>query len=256
MIEQPKVPAVAAVLWALALSVGPAQSAEPVQPELSAIVGATSDYVYRGVSLRGEDPSPILSLDAAYGALYANVYLVGTTLGSDALGRDLGFIEADFTAGWAPTVGPVKFNMGARYTHYPVGRDIIAGTLIPAERDFIEPFAGATLDLGHGATLGATGYWTPDYYYETGTVTTLEGTFGLVLPTLGPLQSKASFTAGAVESENPNVVSPGSGYSYYNVGIEGAVDHFVFDVRYWSTDVEGFDVFDERIALSAGIRFP
>ena len=218
-------------------------------------VAVTSDYVYRGVSLRDEKPSPLVQVRATLGAFYADVLLIGTELGDDALGRSIGDIEADATFGFNTSFRNVDFDFGAKYTGYPNGRDLVVGTLAEAERDFIEPFARATVNLGEGYSLGAFLAWTPDFYYETGNVTTLEGQAAIPLPALGPVHSRLTSTVGRAWSENANVVSPGNGYLYYNLGIEGQIDRFIFDLRYWNTDVDKVDGYEQRFVLAVGMMF-
>jgi hypothetical protein len=221
--------------------------------QFTTIVAATSDYVYRGESLRNGKPTPFVYFAAKSGIIYFNGLLIGTDLGTDALGRSIGTREADATIGITPSLGKIDFNFGAKYTGYPNGRDIIIGTLQKAERDFIEPFAGATFNVTDKVSVGGTVYWTPNFYYETGDVVTLEAQAGIVLPPTGALHSKLTAYAGLVRSEYPDVVSPGNGYVYYNVGVEAQVDRMLFDVRYWDTDVDHFAIFDQRFVVSMGV---
>lgn len=222
---------------------------------VSAIVGATSDYVYRGVSQRDGQPTPLAYVSLKWQALYVEGFLVGVDLGEDALGRAIGTTEADMTVGITPRWKNVEFNFGAKYTGYPNGRDIVVASLVPAERDFIEPFAAASVNITEAFAFGATAYWTPDFYDETGEVRTLEAKASLTLPSLGPLNTKLTAQAGKVHSANVNVVCPGDTYRYYAIGIEGQLDRLVFDVRYWDTDVDDFEAFGERLVLSAGVTF-
>lgn len=232
----------------------PEQAASPFSAY--AIVGATSDYVYRGVSLSGERPTGMAIVEAAYGVAYFSGVLVGTELGEDALGRSIGNLEADATVGIRPTFGNVELNLGVKYTGYPNGRDIVFDTLDHAERDFIEFFAGGKVNLNETFSIGATSYWTPNFYYETGEVTTLELQAAMVLPAVMNMQSRLTSSVGHVRSEARDIVSPGHGYTYYNAGIEGQLDRFVFDVRYWGTDVSRIDEFDRRIVVSLGMKLP
>lgn len=238
---------------------GIAAAEEPKPPAAlsgSIVAGGTTDYVYRGVSLSGEKPTGFLYGEVAAGMLYANALLIGTDLGVGADGRDIGNLEADFTAGIAAVVGNVTFNAGGKYTGYPNGRDVVAGTSKHAERDFIEFFAGAKIAISDTVSVGATGYFTPDFYNQTGRVRTLELQGALVLPTVFHVQSRLTSAAGLVHSDAINVVSPGHGYAYGNVGIEGQIDRFVFDLRYWTTDVHGHDAYEQRLALMIGVKFP
>ncbi len=240
--------------WAATCPVGHAHAdGAPERLAVTATLAATSDYVYRGISLRDEKPTPLIFLEASYGIFYANALLIGTVLGEDALGRSLGRTEADATFGIAPTVGNVDFNIGVKFTGYPDGRDLVIGTLDKAERDFWEPFAGATAHVSDTATIGATVYWTPNYYYETDDVVTLELQGGLALPALGSLTSKVTATAGKVWSAERDAASPGHGYLFYNAGVEARVDQMIFDLRYWNTDVQNVDGYEQRVVLSVGV---
>lgn len=245
---------VGAVSISLALLARPGVSGE-ASIAIGGIVGATSDYVYRGVSLRDEKPTPFAYFSAKYGIAYLDAYLIGTELGEDALERSLGNIEADFTLGVKPSIGSVEFNLGTRYTVYPNGRDGVVGTLLQAERDFIEPFAGAVVALTEKFSLGGTVYWTPDYYNETGSVVTVEAQAAYVLPPFGACTSKITTFLGVVASDESFVVSPGQGYTYFNVGVEAQIERIIFDLRYWTTDVDGYGLFDQRLVLAAGVSF-
>lgn len=222
----------------------------------SIIAGGTTDYVYRGASLNGEKPTAFVYGEASAGMLYVNGLLVGNDLGVDAVGRSIGNLEADLTLGIAPSIGNITFNLGGKYTGYPNGRDIIVGTMTPAERDFFEFFVGAKVNLNEFASVGAMGYSTPNFYYQTGKVRTLELQGAIALPSILNVESKLTSAVGFVHSDELDVVSPGHGYVYGNMGIEGFVDRIYFDLRYWSTDVRGLAAFEPRVALTVGIKFP
>jgi hypothetical protein len=81
---------------------------------------------------------------------------------------------------------------------------------------------------------------------------TVEGQAAYVLPALAGIQSKLTAVLGVAKSDNPDVISPGDGYIYYNVGIEGQLERCMFDLRYWDTDVSGVDGFDQRFVVSIG----
>lgn len=222
---------------------------------INTIFGATSDYVYRGVSQRNGNPTLLAYFSIKYADLYLDGFLVGVDLGEDGLGRSLGNIESDFTIGYSHRWDIYEFNIGAKYTGYPNGRDLVAGTVQNAERDFIEPFVGGKAMVMTGLSLGGTIYWTPDYYYQTGDVRTLEGQLSLDLPQWGGLTSKVTASVGWVRSDHEFVVSPGNGYRYQTVGVEGQLEHLIFDVRYWNTSVDQFEAFEQRLVVSAGVAY-
>lgn len=222
----------------------------------SVIAGGTSDYVYRGISLTAGRPTPFLFGEIANGPIRVSGLLIGNDLGEDALGRSIGNLEADATVAWTPSLGNVDFNFGAKYTGYPNGRDIVVGTLTPAERDFIECFAGAKVNIDDATSLGVTGYLTPNFYYQTGHVDTLEVQGARVLPPLANVQPRFTATVGVVHSANKDAAAPGNGYLYYNAGIEGQIEHVYFDLRYWGTDVRDIDSYGRRLVLTVGLKFP
>lgn len=221
----------------------------------SIVAGFTTDYVYRGISLNGERPTGLLNLDATWGPVFFNGLVIGTDLGEDGLGRDIGTIEADATVGLKQSLGDAEVSLGVKYTGYPNGRDLVNGTLERRERDFIEFFLGGTFNLTPTASIGGYAYWTPDFYYESGQVTTLELKGALALPEVLGIGSRLTSTVGQVRSDARDFVIPGNGYVYCNAGIEGRVDRIMFDLRYWATDVKGIDGFENRIALTIGMLF-
>ena len=249
--------------WGFAILLGALILIDPVScragsgswaPDWNVTVAATSDYVFRGVSLRNGRPSPFLGLDASYGPLYFSGVAIGVDLGTDGLDRRLGTTELDATFAMRAALGLVELSGGAKYTGYPTGRDLVAGTLVRAERDFWEPFFGLETTVLEKLQIGGSVYWTPDFYNETGQVLTTEGRLSVVMPALGPLLWKAVATAGEVTSERSGAIAPAKRYRYFGAGVEGRVDQFLIAIKYWDTDVDGVDIFDRRVAVSVGVE--
>ena len=79
-------------------------------------IGATSDYVFRGISQTDNDPTIQGGIDLGYGILYAGWWASG--LDFDAILNDA-HVEMDWYGGIKPTWGPATFDFGVIYYSYP-----------------------------------------------------------------------------------------------------------------------------------------
>ena len=79
-------------------------------------IGATSDYVFRGISQNDNDPTIQGGIDFGYGILYAGVWASGINF--DAIVNDAD-LEVDWYGGIKPTWGPATFDFGVIYYSYP-----------------------------------------------------------------------------------------------------------------------------------------
>jgi uncharacterized protein (TIGR02001 family) len=94
----------------------PAQSEEVATWDLSAEVGALSDYRFRGLSLSGKDPEVTAQISIAHkSGFYASAWASNVDADFDGKGNDL---EVDWTAGWSKDVGRVNVNIGGIYYSY------------------------------------------------------------------------------------------------------------------------------------------
>jgi uncharacterized protein (TIGR02001 family) len=111
--------------------------------------------------------------------------------------------------------------------------------------DYVELKAGTGVDLWKDATLGVTGFYSPDYQYETGPVWTLEVGFAQafqaywgVTPTVSALFGHQWGNDGAYF--NRNIANNDDQYSYWNAGVTlGFLEKWSVDLRYWDTDLSG-----------------
>ncbi len=134
-------------------------------------VGATSDYVFRGISLTNEDPAAQGSIDMSYGILYWGAWA------SNVDGAGFEPWELDLYMGITPSLGQINFDFG------------VVGYLYPAAEnsgDYVEFKAGMNTELVKNLTGGVTFWYTPDQdnYVETYTI---EGTLAYALPADGYL---------------------------------------------------------------------
>ncbi len=210
--------------------------AEGRKLELSANVGLTSDYVFRGLSQTAEHPAIQGGFDATYGMLYAGVWASNLDFGvNTATTKNLADIELDVYAGITPKLGPVDLDLGVIGYLYPGASDQ------NAELDYLELKFGASVSPASGLTLGGTVYYSPEYTGKTGAVTTLEGSVEVGLPKLGRISPTFSALLGTSIGNDPAFQATFDGndhYLYWNAGVSfGFAEKFALDVRYWDTDM-------------------
>jgi len=197
------------------------------QADVSASVTLTSDYVFRGLSLSGEDPAIQGSFDYESGMFYAGVW--GTSLGSGGTS-----MEMDLYAGVTPMIGPVQLDLGVVGYFYP-GADDDA-----AEFDFWELAAAGSVEVAPRFTLGAALNYSPDNYGETGEALYYEGNVKF-----SPSDALVfSAALGNYTIDDVNGPLPGStsdDYTTWNIGGTYALHGFEFDLRYHEADISAGD---------------
>lgn len=204
-----------------------AAAAERPRLDLSANVGASTDYVFRGVSQTNEDPQLFGGLDAAVGSIgYAGAWLSNVDFG------DSTDFEFDLYAGIRPNAGPVTLDLGVIYYGY-------ADQPGSADYDYWEGKLAASIPAGPAA-FGAAVYYSPDFFGSTDEAVYYEANASAAIP-------NSRFTlSGAVGRQW--VEGPGD-YTTWNLGLGYAVtDHLGLDLRYHDTDEHRLgDVYDSRL---------
>lgn len=234
--------------------------------DLSVTLGATSDYVFRGISQTDEDPAAQGSIDLTYGLFYAGIWASNIDFPGSSNA------EIDFYAGIRPTwtspfsfLGPITFDLGVIYYAYPDAND--SG----AELDYVELKAGYSMESAwiKGLTSGTTLYYSPEYGGEVGEVFTIESAAAYALPQVGIFNPSISGVWGTVYGDRNDGFSPGGtgaeDYQYWNAGLSLAVEKFTFDFRYWDTDIDvttgaglciSEGLCDERFVFTAKVTLP
>lgn len=229
-----------------------AAPAEGRKLEFSATLTGTSDYVWRGISQNLENPAVQGSLDMTYGIFYAGIWGSNIDFGSDYDAN----AELNFYTGLKPVWGPVTFDFGVIYYAYPASNDPYG------DLDFVELKAGYSLESPwiRGLTSGTTVYWSPDFSEELGDVFTVESAASYALPKIGIVQPAVSGVWGTVYGDRDDGFVVGTNnkdkYSYWNAGLELAVENFTFDFRYWDTNIRGNGLADERFVFTTNISLP
>jgi uncharacterized protein (TIGR02001 family) len=226
------------------LTLAGAASAEERQFEWSVTATGTSDYIFRGISLSGEDPVFQSSIDGSYGILYFGAW--GTSL------ADEGQAEIDFYTGIKPVLGPVTFDFGVVYYTYFWDN--------PSDSNYWEFKAGAEVSPIKNLTLKPVFWYTPDQdnYGETWTI---EGTAAYELPAVGIFTPTISGLVGYTEDLDNGLSLGVDDYTYWNAGLSLSVEKFTFDFRYWDTDFSSGipaddGLADERFVFTASVTLP
>ena len=240
---------------ALASDMTPAPAAEERKFTYSFNIGATNDYVFRGVAQNKENPSLQGGIDLTYGIAYFGLWASNIDFGRNPdvapIGSKIVSTELDIYGGFKPVVGPATFDLGVIYYAYPGANDGGFAKNQAEKQDYVEFKAGVsgafipTLDK---LTLGATVFYSPEYQGKQGNVVTLEGTASYELPAVGKVTPTISGTVGEQFGDSSGIIGSlpvgkfnlGNGsdtLTYWNVGVTLAVEKFSFDFRYWNTDI-------------------
>jgi uncharacterized protein (TIGR02001 family) len=235
---------------------GSIKDAPPPPPEerckLSANVGLTTDYVFRGVSQTSQGPAVQGGFDATCGMFYAGVWASNLDWGASG-GTTLANIEMDWYAGIKPVTGRITWDLGVIYYSYPNGADI--GSVPGLEYNYVEIKVGGSAELWKEATLGVTVFFSPDYQYETGNVWTIETAFTQNLPkfmafgrewspSISALLGYQTATGSAADKAlyRANVTGDDDNYVYWNAGLTlGFMEKWSLDLRYWDTNIDRAD---------------
>ena len=240
----------------VALAVGTGAALAEDKLEFSANIAGTSDYVFRGISQRLEQPALQGGVDATYNIFYIGAWASGIDFvagSSNPEGSGDAELEVDLYAGITPKLGPVDFDLGVIYYGYPGAKDADG-----AELDYVEFKVGASAEFIKSLTTGVTYFYSPEYTGETGQTHTIEGSIGYEFQKIGIFTPSLTGLVGATLFDTDN----SNDYTYWNAGLALAVDNFTLDFRYWDTDSTGNDfcadkgVCDERFVFTASVSLP
>jgi uncharacterized protein (TIGR02001 family) len=205
-------------------------------------IGATTDYVFRGVSQTAEKPSIQGGADFTYKMFYAGVWLASVDFVGNSPGPGVGIVEVDYYAGVKFPVGKmIEVDLGGIYYTYPGANDKFAVTGFK-ELDYFEFKAGAKYKPIDPLTIGTFVFFTPEGTNKTGQVWTFEGSVEYVFPKFHVVTPSISALIGYQTGEDAryNLVTANGrdNYTYWNAGLTlGVGDNLSFDVRYWDTNI-------------------
>jgi uncharacterized protein (TIGR02001 family) len=263
---------------AAALASEPTPAPEERKFTYSFNIGATSDYVFRGVSQNKENPAIQGGIDLTYGIAYFGLWASsidfgrngdGLPLGSGNPGSKVVSTELDIYGGIKPVWGPATFDLGVIYYAYPGANDGGAAKFQFEKQDYVEfkaGVSGAFIPQLDKLTLGGTVFFSPEYQGKQGEVWTTEFTAGYELPALGKFTPTISGTYGMQFGDATGIIGSfpvgkfalangADDLAYWNVGVSLAVEKFTFDFRYWDTDISNANKFCNGAVLQCDERF-
>lgn len=189
-------------------------------------VALATDYTFRGISQTNGSSAIQGGFDASSGKIYAGVWASNVAFG--------GSQELDIYAGFKPTVGPVSLDVGVIGYLYPNSSDD------GAETDYYEGYAKASVTPAEGWTLGAAGYYSPDFTLATDKAYYLEvnGAYAV--------SDKLSISAAYGYQKIDDVNGPAAGklddsYETWNIGGTYSIAGFGLDLRYVDTSLGSSD---------------
>ncbi len=223
-------------------------------------LGVQSDYRFRGISQKTEDPAVQGGTDLSYGIAYFGLWSSMIDFGNDINNHNIAPVELDIYGGIKPVLGPVTFDLGVIYYAYPGSKDTVIGGIPGSnETDYVEFKLGASGNPMKELTLGVTGYWSPDYTGETGSVFTVEGTASYALPKVWVFDPSISARYGYQKGEDAAykalIANTSNNYSYWDAGITLTVEKFSFDFRYVDTDISNAGSFCTGVVLQCDSTF-
>jgi uncharacterized protein (TIGR02001 family) len=189
---------------------------------------------------------------------YAGVWASNLDWGANE-GSNIANIEMDWYGGIKFNTGRIAWDVGVIYYTYPNGADIgvsSTGTFpVGAEFNYVELKVGASAEIWKDGTLGVTGFFSPDYQYETGNVWTVEAAFTQNLrkfmfigrewsPSVSALIGYQAATGGGADKARyiNNVTLDDDHYLYWNAGLTlGFLEKWSLDLRYWDTNIDRAD---------------
>ena len=192
---------------------GAAMAQDSTAPTFAFNVGATSDYLFRGLTQTAKDPAVFGGVDMTAGLFYAGAWASNVDWG----------VETDLYAGVKPVLGPVTFDLGAIYYGYP-DSDI-------KNAAYWEGKIAASIPAGEG-TLGLAYYYSPEFFGKTGKADYYE------LNASQPLPFGGATISGAIGRQSLAKGSYGvDGYTTMNAGVTiPFLSKLSVDLRYVYTD--------------------
>jgi uncharacterized protein (TIGR02001 family) len=149
-------------------------AAQPVSPprpgsrfDVAFGVGATTDYLARGVSQSSDEPAVQGFTEADYDRFYLGIWA------SNASRANQDDVELDVAAGWRPSAADFSFDFG--YVQYIYVNNVMGPS-------FGEFYAGVTREIVKNLTVGTKVSFAPDYAGSGTTATYVEGQADLKLP--------------------------------------------------------------------------
>ncbi|MEG6507630.1 TorF family putative porin [Methyloligella sp. 2.7D] len=206
----------------------------------------TTDYMFRGISQSDQKPAFQADLGASYGDFYGGFWM-STIDFEDTYGP----VEFDTYLGWAPVTGAISWDFTAWYYAYQV-QDSSLGS---GDLNYFEFTGKASINPIDKLTLSLFGAFTPEQDIAITDTQTIEGQFEYAMNDWGRFTPTISGLIGFTNTDIDGYWLGEEDYTYWNAGLNLALDKVNFDFRYWDTDIDN-ELADSRFVFSAGIALP
>jgi uncharacterized protein (TIGR02001 family) len=214
---------------------------------ISVTAGATSDFVFRGISYTRGKPAALASLDIEFPS---SVYFGGFVSTADPNPGPSPKVEMDFWLGKAFRLGN-SFSADVRFTHYMYPDD-------PRVADYDRDELTLTLGVKDTVFLAAT--WSPNTESIGSLAAPVQGedVWAVELSARRPISSRFSLGAGVGYYELDEIYL--GGYTYWNVTLSADFTPIELQLAVLGADNEAEDIFGsrsagERVAVTALYRF-
>ena len=214
-----------AISWAGGAAAQSTAATPPSAPSFAFGAGASTDYVFRGVSRSDDRGQGFASVDGAYADGYAGVWVSSVAIAG--AGPAHTGAEIDAYGGWRPEFRGYSLDFGVQYdsfTGQPAGGALDYGELYAKVSRAIGPVTGR-VGLHYAPAFGDHGGQA--VYAEAGADYALARDWS------------ASAAIGYQTVEHPNLLAGGD-YLTWNAGFTHTFgDHLAVDLRYSDTDRHG-----------------
>jgi len=208
-------------------------------------IGATSDYVFRGISQTSNDPALQGGADFGYGMIYGGVWASNVDFESAPPAN----AEVDLYGGIRPTwkspLGDMNLDFGVIYYSYPGADPTASVGGATGDPNYVELKAGYSWSVLHPSlTTGTAVFYSPDYFAQTGPVWTIETMAAWTLPKCAIFSPVVNGLVGWQRGSLKdgywvNVIGTDNEYYYWNAGLALGVENITLDFRYWDTNIGG-----------------
>jgi len=212
------------IVAAATVALPAAAAAAPSPLAVSYNVGATTDYVFRGVSQSRGEPAVFAGVDAVRGQAYGGLW--ASNVDFSAFGDRSTSVEIDAYGGWRPTIEGFGLDVGLLYTGY-------LDQPRPGPRlDYWEASVAASKSLGP-ITVGGSLFYSPAF------IDTRRGAWYLEAAAAYRISDRVS-VSGALGRQS--LQSSSDDYTTWNAGLVWSLKPGLsLDLRYYGTDRRELD---------------
>lgn len=229
----------AAALVAFAAGSAQAEEAAATGPAITWNFSAATDYIFRGISQTDEKAAASGGVDVTFGQAYVGAWASNVDFSPADTHTST---EIDVYGGWRPAIKAFNLDLGVIYYGYA------NAPKNPAPRNAYWEGAAKASKTFEKVTLGASVFYSPNFFAETGDAWYYEGNAALAA------SDKVSFS-GAIGHQD---IQKAIGYTTWNLGATYTFKPGItFDVRYYDTNKSKLlgEIAGSRVVAAAKVSF-